>query len=80
VVRENSVKIELMRDENFDLNRSFREITNNSEITRNDLLQVLQNNLDTPHIDILYAKLCVNSSSKNITYARFIESITPQGI
>ena len=77
MVRENSVKIELMRDENFDLNRSFREITNNSEITRNDLLQVLQNNLDTPHIDILYAKFCVNSSSKNITYARFIESITP---
>ena len=78
--RENNLKVELMRSSNFDINSSFNEITDGSEITRDDLVRALQNVLDMPHIDILYAKLCVNSTSRQVTYARFIESITPHGI
>jgi hypothetical protein len=75
--RENTIKIELMRDAHFDVSQSFREFTDGNEITRDDLLEVMRDLLDTPHIDILFAKLCSHSTSKNITYARFIESITP---
>ena len=75
--RENAIKVELMRDEHFDVSRSFGEFTDGNEITRDDLLLVMKDLLDTPHIDILFAKLCSHSTSKNITYARFIESITP---
>jgi len=66
-----------MRDAHFNISQSFREFTDGNEITRDDLLNVMRDLLDTPHIDILFAKLCSHSTSKNITYARFIESITP---
>jgi hypothetical protein len=69
-------KTELMRDASFDINQSFREFTDGSEITRDDLIGVMQDQLDTPHIDILFAKLCSHSTSKNITHAGFIESIS----
>ncbi len=74
---ENAIKVELMRDAHFDISQSFREFTDGSEITRDDVLGAMRDLLDTPHIDILFAKLCSHSTSKNITYARFIESITP---
>jgi hypothetical protein len=76
---ENSTKIALMRDAHFDIGESFREFTDGNEITRDDLMSAMRDLLDTPHIDILFAKLCSHSTSKNITYARFIESITPSG-
>lgn len=69
-----------MRDAHFDISQSFKDFTDGSEITREDLFAVLTDLLDTPHIDILFAKLGSHSTSKNITYARFIESITPLGI
>jgi hypothetical protein len=39
--RENNAKTELMRDASFDINQSFREFTDGSEITRDDLIGVM---------------------------------------
>jgi len=49
------------------------------EVTRDDLLEVMEKDLDKPHIDILYAKLSAQSATKTVAYADFIEFITPQG-
>lgn len=53
-----------MRDVRFDISESFKSIANGLEISRDDLIFVLKEVLDAPHIDILFAKLCANSSSK----------------
>lgn len=72
------MKLALMRDPDFDISSAFRQFTQSSEISREDMLAELQEHLDVPHIDILFAKLSANSTSKQITYAQFIESITPR--
>ena len=58
-----------MRDPNFDISSAFRQFTQNNEISREDMQTELQHHLDGPHIDILFAKLSANSTTKQITYA-----------
>lgn len=52
---------------------------NGREITRQDLLVALGRLLDQPHIDILFAKLIQQTSTKTtIQYADFIEQVSPK--
>jgi hypothetical protein len=44
--RENKLKAELMRDSNFEISDAFRQIARGKEITRDDLLDALNNDLD----------------------------------
>lgn len=55
--RENQLKAELMRDSQFDIGDAFRQLSQGKEITRDDLMSAMEQDLDQPHIDILYAKL-----------------------
>lgn len=55
--RENQLKAELMRDSQFDIGEAFRQLSQGKEITRDDLMSAMEQDLDQPHIDILYAKL-----------------------
>ena len=75
---ENVMKAELMRDRDFDIGEAFRMLTQGNEITRTDLHQSLDEVLDQPHLDILYAKLSAQSVTKQIAYADFIECISPK--
>jgi len=68
-----------MKDPTFDIMVAFKSISNGKDtIQRDDLLESLRE-LDQPHIDILFAKLCARSTGKDVTYASFIETLTPKG-
>lgn len=79
-IEENQLKSDLLHDADFDIAHSFKTIsTNGKEITRADLLAALNNILDQPHIDILYARLIAQTSTKtSISYADFIEQVSPK--
>jgi len=67
----------LMRDNNFDVGTAFESLAKPDSISRDCLFQALPT-LDQPHIDILFTKLLQGCAGKTITYAEFIEIITPR--
>lgn len=73
------MKADLMRNPDFDIGEAYRMLSQSNEISRDNLLEVMGNELDQPHIDILFAKMSASSATKTIAYADFIECITPRG-